>query len=432
MARKRRVAKEPSSRRSKGAAPARRTVPPASSRVTRVAALTWGIALSALATAAAIVDRRPVAALIVVAICAAAVWLVMRTERPGGCAAVICGIVGLTAGISFGPGHLTWAGMSWQVVAGLLLLAAGVVLLLTGIPRLLPGAGRRPFLARMALALIGAVAVWTLTPAVLATNPPHIPSGDEQPEDFGLTAREVHFVTSDGVELGAWYVPSASGAAVVLRHGAGSTSSDVLAHAAALANHGCGVLVTDARGHGMSKGRGMEFGWYGDIDIAAAVSFLLAQPDVDSGRIAAVGISMGGEEALGAAAVEPRIAAVVAEGAMARTAADKVCLADVYGWRGRIQVELERIQYWLADQLTTASPPAALADAVRSASPKPVLLITAGDVADEGHAAAFIKEQSPENVTIWTVPGASHTEGLTVAPVRWEQTVTDFLDAALA
>jgi pimeloyl-ACP methyl ester carboxylesterase len=31
-----------------------------------------------------------------------------------------------------------------------------------------------------------------------------------------------------------------------------------------LAEHGYGVLLFDARGHGLSEGTAMDFGWYGD------------------------------------------------------------------------------------------------------------------------------------------------------------------------
>jgi fermentation-respiration switch protein FrsA (DUF1100 family) len=205
----------------------------------------------------------------------------------------------------------------------------------------------------------------------------------------------------------------------------------VLAQAQVLARHGYGVLVTDARGHGRSGGRAMDFGWYGNSDIGAAVSFLAAQPDVDASKIAVVGLSMGGEEAIGAAADDRRIAAVVAEGAMNRTDADKAWLAEMYGIRGRIQIGLEWVQYSLTDLLTDASKPIDLADAARAAAPRPVLLITAGQVTDEGHAAAYIQQHAPASVTVWIVPGAGHTGGLSVAPAEWERTVIGFLDAAL-
>jgi hypothetical protein len=59
------------------------------------------------------------------------------------------------------------------------------------------------------------------------------------------------------------------------------------------------------------------------------------------------------------------------------------------------------------------------------------LLITAGNVADEAHAAEHIASAAPERVTQWTVPGADHTDGLDAQPQEWEQRVTDFLTAAL-
>ena len=67
----------------------------------------------------------------------------------------------------------------------------------------------------------------------------------------------------------------------------------------------------------------MDFGWYGDRDVNGAVQFVARQADVGNGRILAVGLSMGGEEAIGAAASNPRICGVVAEGATGRTAADR-------------------------------------------------------------------------------------------------------------
>jgi fermentation-respiration switch protein FrsA (DUF1100 family) len=247
-----------------------------------------------------------------------------------------------------------------------------------------------------------------------------------------MRAEEVHLVTGDGVELWAWYVESRNGHAVVLRHGSGSTATAMLEHAAVLASHGYGVLVMDARGHGNSGGRAMDFGWYGDSDVSAGVSFLLAQPATDPQGVAVLGMSMGGEEALGSLATDQRIVAAVAEGVTARTAEDKSWFDDVYGWRGAIQIGLEQIQFEFADLLTAAQEPIALADAARAASPRPILLIAGGAVAEESHAAEHIREDSPGNVTIWTVPGAGHIEGHEQAPEAWEETVLAFLERAFS
>ena len=164
----------------------------------------------------------------------------------------------------------------------------------------------------------------------------------------------------------------------------------------------------------------MDFGWFGDLDVAAAVSFLQTQPDVDDTRIAAVGMSMGGEEAIGAAASDGRIRAVVAEGATNRMSADRAWLSDEYGWRGVIQEGVEWLLYNTADVLTSAEPPLSLRDAVSAVAPRPVLLIAAGGVAEEGHASRFIQAASPDTVDVWVVPDTGHTAALDTHPEEWE------------
>src|SRR5690606_29218420 len=119
--------------------------------------------------------------------------------------------------------------------------------------------------------------------------------------------------------------------------------------AAVLAGAGYGVLMIDARGHGDSGGRAMDFGWHGDADIVAATAFLAGRPEVDPDRIGAVGMSMGGEQAIGASGGDPRIRAVVAEGATARTAADAAWLSDRYGLRGALQEQIEKVQDLVTD-----------------------------------------------------------------------------------
>jgi pimeloyl-ACP methyl ester carboxylesterase len=275
------------------------------------------------------------------------------------------------------------------------------------------------------------VVVWTLGQAVAATNSPRTAVGATTPADVGLTYRDVEFETVDGVRLSGWYVPSTNGAAVVLLHGAGSTRSSVLDHARVLARHGFGVVLFDARGHGRSGGRAMDFGWYGDEDTSAAVAFLESQPDVENGRIAAVGMSMGGEEAIGAAAADRRIRAVVAEGATNRVVADKEWLSEEHGWRGAIQEGIEWLTYSITDVLTNADPPISLHDAVAEAAPHPALLIAAGNVATERQAASYIASASSETVDVWVVPDSAHTGALDAHPAEWEGRVTRFLADAL-
>lgn len=358
-----------------------------------------------------------------------AAWVLWRRgSRTGAGVAVVVGSVSLASGIGVAGRRLAAGAVDVTALIGLVALLGGLFVVVRGFRHLFSGLGpawlRIVVLVPSVLATI--VLTWSFALAVLATHVPET-SIERIPADVGLVAEDVRFETDDGVTLAGWYVPSTTGGAVILRHGAGSTGSDVLDHAAVLAGRGFGVLVTDARGHGRSEGRAMDLGWWGSEDIRAAVEFVDARPDVDPGRIAVVGMSMGGEEAIGAIAADPRIGAVVAEGATGRTFEDLAWLAEVYGIRGTIQQGIDWLQHTLTDLLTEADRPVPLAEAAEAAAPRPILLIAAGEVPDEGHAARHIQERSPDSVTVWTVQGAGHTGGLSTAPEEWESRVVGFL-----
>jgi fermentation-respiration switch protein FrsA (DUF1100 family) len=382
-------------------------------------------------------DGSPIWQIVRIAVVAALTLFASRVLRSGigGWRAGIAFSVGLTGtavGTGIGIPHLVKNGLHPLTVAGLVTLGSGLVLLASGGLSLVRRARpwRRVLVVPMLLAAVFVV-MWSLGQAVAVTNAPRSSVGDTTPADVGLPYRDVEFGTSDGVTLSGWYIPTTNGAAVVLLHGSGSTRASVLDQALVLAGHGYGVLMFDARGHGGSGGRAMALGWHGDQDTSAAVTFLQSQPDVDGGRIAAVGMSMGGEEAIGAAAADGRIQAVIAEGATNRVSGDKAWLSDEYGWRGMLQEGVEWLTYGLADLLTAADPPIALRDAVAAVAPRPVLLIAAGDVESEGLAGRHIAGASPDTVELWIVPGTGHTAGLDTHPDEWAQRVTTFLDRAL-
>ncbi len=345
------------------------------------------------------------------------------------CAAFVTGAVAVAVGVGLLP-HLAKEGVSLTGAGAVAAVFGGLVLVGIAVVEV-AGSRRRARVGASVLAVVVvALVVWTVAPAVAATHVPAIAIGDD-PSSRGLAFESLIATTADDVELAAWYVPSRSGAAVVLLHGAGSTRSNVLDEAKVLADHGIGVLMLDARGHGESDGRAMDFGWFGDLDVRAGVDVLAARPDVDPGRIGVVGMSMGGEEAIGATGADPRIAAVVAEGATARTAADEVWLSDRYGARGWFQEQIERAQDVVTDVMTDAGRPTELRGAV-GRSDAAFLLITAGKVDDERFAAEHVASAAPGRVEIWTVDGADHTGGLDTSPTEWESRVVGFLEAQLA
>jgi len=388
----------------------------------------WGVAGAVLLAVDGSAPWRVLRAGLALALAAGGLALTRHRSRWWPFAAVLAGSLALATGGVVGGRDLAAGGWPLRAAAALLLAAAGLGLVVAGsadaVARVRPGWRRVAVVPAIVLAV--ALVAFVVGPPVAATNVPRVADGPRTPADLGIAAEEVRLPTADGVELAAWWVPSPNGAAVVLRHGAGSTRDDVLAQLAVLARAGFGVLATDARGHGDSGGRAMDFGWYGDLDVDAALTWLSRRPGVDADRLGLVGLSMGGEEAVGMAA-DPRVRAVVAEGVTGRSDADKGWL-EAYGVRGRVQQGIEWLQTRVTDLLTAASPPRPLDDAV-AASDIPVLLVTA-DLVDEERAATRLQRVAPDRVDVWVVDGAAHTGGLPAQPDEWEARVVGFLAAA--
>ncbi|WP_370324022.1 alpha/beta hydrolase [Euzebya sp.] len=372
---------------------------------------------------------RVVVAVVVLAPLAVAAAL-RRSDRAGrrGVGMVLSGLVGTLAGAGVGPVHLAAVGPSPAAVLGVAALVCGLVLLVAGaVTAVRAVRGWR----RLWAVPIALVVLQVLGPSVpVALYATHVPIAHvETTPPAG--AQRVVVPAGDGVDLVAWYTPSRDGAAVLLRHGSGSASSkaSTTRHAAVLADHGYGVLAMDARGHGESGGTAMDLGWHGDDDVAAGVAWLVGQPDVDADRIAGVGLSMGGEELIGALPAVPGLRAVVAEGATGRTAADRRHLGFV-GPQALVDRIVSAVTFGTADLLTRASSPTPLADAIAALDGRSVLVI-AGAPEPEVLTARHLHDLAPGDVEVWTVPAAGHIAALQVDPDGWERTVIGFLDAAL-
>jgi dienelactone hydrolase len=326
--------------------------------------------------------------------------------------------------------YVTKTGLSWTSILGWLTLVAGLALLAYSGVVSWRGLHRWQRLWLLPITVVALAVMWPVAMGTMLAYAPRTGLGSATPADRGLNYTSVEFRTGDGVRLSAWYIPSNNSAAVVMVPGAGSNRTATLGQATVVARHGYGVLMVDPRGQGRSGGQAMDAGWYGDRDVTAAVGFLQRQPGVDPTRIGVLGLSMGGEEAIGAAAADPAIGAVVAEGATHRTAADKSGYLPG-GIAGAIQRGLDLLTYSTAALLSRAPQPATLHGAIVRARSTPFLLIAAGEGIDEPEAVAFLRDAAPGRVQTWTVPGATHVHGLATSPAEWTARVTTFLDRAL-
>lgn len=380
-------------------------------------------------------------------------WRATRTAL--GCVAAGAGVLLVSGGL--GTAVAAWNVATWQApgpqeVAGRLLtrgvatalaaLAVGLLLAVPPLRALWREAGRRtrPWTARGGLVVAAAVVLLfgaaPVAGAAASLWPPRGLVTGPSPAARGLAGAEVAFTTSDGVRLAAWYAPSANGAAVVLVPGSFGTRSGVLDRAVVLARHGYGVLLLDPRGNGASGGRAMGYGWFLERDVAAAVGFVLGRPDVRGGRVGLLGVSLGGEGALGTAGTDPRVRAVVAEGVTNRGPGDLGPLRTD-GVRGRVVAAGYAVMFAVLDRLSDAPRPPSLAASVAATAPRPVLLVAGGTQRWEVRAADDVRRRAlaaaPDaRVEVWVVPDGAHAAALAEQPREWERRVVALLDTALA
>jgi pimeloyl-ACP methyl ester carboxylesterase len=132
-----------------------------------------------------------------------------------------------------------------------------------------------------------------------------------------MDRREVSF-SSGGDSCAAWLCSAENGAEspiVVMAHGLSGTRRDRLgAFAERFAAGGFHALVFDHRGFGDSAGEPDLFEPARQLeDWRAAIALARSLPGVDPDRLATFGSSMGGGNALAAAAGDPRVAAAISQ-----------------------------------------------------------------------------------------------------------------------
>lgn len=131
------------------------------------------------------------------------------------------------------------------------------------------------------------------------------------PADVGLAYEDVTLITSDGLKISGWYLPGIKPDAIVIVHGIWANKQAILPAAVMLSEVGYHILMIDLRGHGLSEGEKLSYGYYEALDVQASVDYLLVQPGVE--KVGLMGYSLGGAAVVRATAVDERIQALVVE-----------------------------------------------------------------------------------------------------------------------
>lgn len=236
--------------------------------------------------------------------------------------------------------------------------------------------------------------------------------------------QEIELTTEDGVKLSAWYTPphaEGSGAVILVAHGYNASRIEDIY--GMFAKHGYGVLAWDFRAHGKSGGDIATLGYYEQLDVEAALDYVLAQEGVE--HVGAWGGSMGASTIILAAAKRTEIEAVVSDSAYPS-------LEDVMQINVPIKFMLPFMLFfgeWSSGmEIDQVSP----VDEIAKISPRAVFII-------DGWEGAAVVMNSPyrlynaagEPKQIWVEDGVPHLNMYAFYPAEYTKKVIDFFDENL-
>ncbi|VFQ46968.1 alpha/beta hydrolase [Desulfoluna butyratoxydans] len=233
---------------------------------------------------------------------------------------------------------------------------------------------------------------------------------------------EVSFESIDGTRLTGWFIASSQAVpfgTVIHFHGNAANISNHYGFVEWLPEAGFNLLLFDYRGYGDSEGKPGRRGVFEDS--VAALKYAASRPDVDPSRLIAFGQSLGGANAVAAAAATPDVPlkGVVVDSAFfsyRSIARDKIGLIPVLKW----------LKWPLSFVMATNghSP----GPVIERLSPTPVLIIhgTKDRVIPYDHGRRlYDAAASPK--TMWTVKGGVHTDAL----MTWREIYREKLAATL-
>ena len=235
---------------------------------------------------------------------------------------------------------------------------------------------------------------------------------------------------TDGAVLRGWKIrPQApNGDWVLLFHGVSDHRIGVLGHAEFLLRNSYSVLMMDVRAHGASDGSLATYGWLERDDTRTIIEALYQDESVHC--LFALGESMGAALALQSAAIEPRIAGVVAESSFSnlREVAYDYAGLHISPWLGKtvfrpaVWTSISAIEREGGFRAEDISPEKAVA-----ARTFPVFLICGElDRNIPARHSERIYEQASGAKELWIVPAAGHSAALGTAPAEFEQRVISF------
>ena len=255
------------------------------------------------------------------------------------------------------------------------------------------------------------------------------------PAEQGIQFEQISFKTNDHIKLNGWFIPavcSPGAPTIIIAHGLGASKSDFVNLSGVLCTNGFNVLLFDFRAHGESNGKSCSLGLKEQMDISAAIDYVLSRPDVINFKIGLYGFSLGGAAGILEASNNKKISAVAADtpfASLKRISEDVIKRA--YHLPSFPFIFLANIFYRLSFNgwMGQVSPSAV----IHKISPRPILLISSDiDEMTPLYHAKELLNNAEEPKELWIIEGASHGGTISAGTEKYNRKLLDFFNKALS
>jgi pimeloyl-ACP methyl ester carboxylesterase len=253
------------------------------------------------------------------------------------------------------------------------------------------------------------------------------------PSDAGLPYEELTIHTAEGIPLLCWLIPAGQRAkgTIIYLHGVSECKIVGLPMAKLLHQHGYHVFLYDSRRHGDSGGNYCTYGFYEKHDTTTIINYLRARTEMQIGRIGLFGSSMGAAVAIQVAAIDPQVAAVIAESGFAtlRTIFDDYQRRMIkLPWHYLRNIVIKRSEHLAHFKANMVSPLESVKDVH-----VPIFILhgTADTLIDSAYSEAVFRNAN-EPKELWLIPGAKHSDMADVGGDEYTRRILEFLERNLA
>jgi len=251
------------------------------------------------------------------------------------------------------------------------------------------------------------------------------------PGDFGFRFDPVSFASHDGLTLRGWFIPAddPSPVTIMIQHGVGSNSGDMLPSTLCLRNQGrWNLFYYDFRGHGMSEGTHTSLGPLELEDFRQAFRYIRQTHPDATRRMGIYGHSMGAAVAITGAAETPELEGVIAENSFAHIGSTIRRFARIFyriPYFPFVPLTMLFASWRLGVRVGVFAP----VTVIGKIAPRPILMLH-GEL-DRRMPKADVRalwEAAKEPRFLWAIPGAGHGDAWMVVREEYEKRLVQFFE----